>query len=88
MKTGYLIDDYYKGPVHIQKRAVCSVSGKILAYSYQAFTRINNFCSEDYLNEQEAINEIFVKVKALKEAADKELNEIESMLNKEYVNEK
>lgn len=85
METGWLIDQYYIGPCTIQKRAVCNVDGKLLTYSYEAFSRNTTFGSGDYLTEKEALEAVFNHIKCRKKAIDADFYELMGTLNKEFV---
>ena len=85
MHTGQLIDEYYIGPCKIQKRAVCNVDGKLLTYSYEAFSRNTTFCSDDCLTEKEALEIVFNHIKCRKKAIDADFYELMDTLNKEFV---
>lgn len=85
MHTGRLIDEYYIGPCKIQKRAVCNVDGKLLTYSYEAFSRNTIFGSGDYLTEKEAIETVFNHIKRWKKDIDADFYELMDTLNKEFV---
>ncbi len=85
MHTGQLIDEYYIGPCKIQKRAVCNVDGKLLTYSYEAFSRNTLFGSDDCLTEKEALEAVFNHIKCRKKAIDADFYELMSTLNKEFV---
>lgn len=82
MNTGQLIDEYYIGPCKIQKRAVCNVEGKLLTYSYEAFSRNTIFGSGDCLTEKEAIETVFNHIKRWKKDIDADFYELMDTLNK------